>query len=90
MQSLEPSDTIGEAVERTAELLQDRPFALLTGAGISTDSGIPAYRGAGARHAARGHGAQAAGAGAFTRRATKKLRAPSAHRRAAIGAAPRP
>ena len=48
MQSLEPSDTIGEAVERTAELLQDRPFALLTGAGISTDSGIPAYRGAGA------------------------------------------
>ncbi|MFJ4045151.1 Sir2 family NAD-dependent protein deacetylase [Microbacterium sp. NPDC089987] len=45
MQSLELSDTVSDAVERTAGLLQSRPFAVLTGAGISTDSGIPAYRG---------------------------------------------
>src|SRR5690606_8774021 len=31
-----------------AELLRGRRVAVLTGAGISTDSGIPAYRGAGA------------------------------------------
>jgi len=37
------------AVARTAELLRGRRIALLTGAGISTDSGIPAYRGEGAR-----------------------------------------
>ncbi|MBD8012611.1 Sir2 family NAD-dependent protein deacetylase [Microbacterium sp. NPDC077391] len=48
MQSLELSDTASDAVERTVGLLQDRPFAVLTGAGVSTDSGIPAYRGAGA------------------------------------------
>lgn len=48
MQSLEPSDTISDAVDRAADLLQSRRFAVLTGAGISTDSGIPAYRGAGA------------------------------------------
>ena len=38
-----------DGVARTAELLSGHPIALLTGAGISTDSGIPAYRGAGAR-----------------------------------------
>lgn len=48
VQSLDLSDTVADAVDRTAELLHDRPFAVLTGAGISTDSGIPAYRGAGA------------------------------------------
>lgn len=48
MQSLEPSDTISDAVDRAADLLLSRRFAVLTGAGISTDSGIPAYRGAGA------------------------------------------
>nr|WP_201469712.1 Sir2 family NAD-dependent protein deacetylase [Microbacterium hydrocarbonoxydans] len=37
------------AVARAAELLRGRRIALLTGAGISTDSGIPAYRGEGAR-----------------------------------------
>ncbi|KNY07073.1 Sir2 family NAD-dependent protein deacetylase [Microbacterium sp. GCS4] len=36
-------------VARTAELLAGRRIALLTGAGISTDSGIPAYRGEGSR-----------------------------------------
>ncbi len=38
---------------RAVELLRGRRIALLTGAGISTDSGIPAYRGEGApvRHA---------------------------------------
>ncbi|WCD92208.1 Sir2 family NAD-dependent protein deacetylase [Microbacterium sp. nov. GSS16] len=48
MQSLELSDTVADAVDRTAGLLSGLPFAVLTGAGISTDSGIPAYRGAGA------------------------------------------
>jgi NAD-dependent SIR2 family protein deacetylase len=33
--------TAGEAIA----LLRDRPFAVLTGAGMSTDSGIPDYRG---------------------------------------------
>lgn len=36
-------------IEKAADLLRGRRIALLTGAGISTDSGIPAYRGAGAR-----------------------------------------
>lgn len=35
-------------IARTAELLRGRTIAVLTGAGISTDSGIPAYRGEGA------------------------------------------
>jgi len=48
VQSLELADTVADAVERTAGLLSGLPFAVLTGAGISTDSGIPAYRGAGA------------------------------------------
>lgn len=34
-------------LEPVAELLMDRRIAFLTGAGLSTDSGIPAYRGAG-------------------------------------------
>ncbi|MCE4024744.1 NAD-dependent deacetylase [Microbacterium sp. Au-Mic1] len=34
-------------LEPVAELLADRRIAFLTGAGLSTDSGIPAYRGAG-------------------------------------------
>lgn len=40
---------LSATVARTAELLAGRRIALLTGAGISTDSGIPAYRGEGAR-----------------------------------------
>lgn len=36
-------------VDRIAELFRGRRVAVLTGAGISTDSGIPAYRGIGAR-----------------------------------------
>ena len=36
-------------ISRSAELLRGHRIALLTGAGISTDSGIPAYRGQGAR-----------------------------------------
>ncbi len=35
-------------VERAIELLRGRRIAVLTGAGVSTDSGIPDYRGAGA------------------------------------------
>ncbi len=40
---------LSAAIAHAAELLRDRRIALLTGAGISTDSGIPAYRGEGAR-----------------------------------------
>ena len=36
------------AVDAVAELLRGRTLAVLTGAGMSTDSGIPDYRGAGA------------------------------------------
>lgn len=36
-------------IVRTSELLRGHRIALLTGAGISTDSGIPAYRGEGSR-----------------------------------------
>lgn len=47
------ADTKGEELDariaHAAELLRGRRIALLTGAGISTDSGIPAYRGEGAR-----------------------------------------
>jgi len=35
------------AIERAAEILRGRRLAVLTGAGISTDSGIPDYRGKG-------------------------------------------
>lgn len=40
---------LSATVARAAELLRGRRVALLTGAGISTDSGIPAYRGEGVR-----------------------------------------
>jgi NAD-dependent SIR2 family protein deacetylase len=44
------TDAVPEAaIDRIAELLRGRRVAVLTGAGISTDSGIPAYRGVGAR-----------------------------------------
>jgi NAD-dependent SIR2 family protein deacetylase len=36
------------AVDETVELLRGRSLAVLTGAGVSTDSGFPDYRGAGA------------------------------------------
>ena len=36
------------ALDAVAELLRGRPAAVLTGAGLSTDSGIPDYRGEGA------------------------------------------
>lgn len=39
---------LSATISRAAELLRGRRIALLTGAGISTDSGIPAYRGLGA------------------------------------------
>lgn len=40
---LAPGESI--ALERIADILRGVPFALLTGAGLSTDSGIPDYRG---------------------------------------------
>ena len=43
------STALASDIARSAELLRGRRIALLTGAGISTDSGIPAYRGEGAR-----------------------------------------
>ena len=48
MPSIELSEHDPDALGRAAELLSGRRTAVLTGAGISTDSGIPAYRGAGA------------------------------------------
>lgn len=41
------TDDFAEAIARAATVLRGRTIAVLTGAGISTDSGIPAYRGAG-------------------------------------------
>lgn len=43
------SAALAAGIAESAELLRGRRIAVLTGAGISTDSGIPAYRGAGAR-----------------------------------------
>ncbi|NUP25906.1 MAG: NAD-dependent deacetylase [Nocardia sp.] len=39
------SDSRADTLEGLAELIGDRPTVVLTGAGISTDSGIPDYRG---------------------------------------------
>ncbi|MFK0401223.1 Sir2 family NAD-dependent protein deacetylase [Microbacterium sp. NPDC090225] len=41
-------DELRLRIEKAADLLRGRHIALLTGAGVSTDSGIPAYRGEGA------------------------------------------
>lgn len=40
---------LSATIAHAAELLREKRISLLTGAGISTDSGIPAYRGEGAR-----------------------------------------
>jgi len=39
---------LSTGIDKAVELLRGRKIAVLTGAGISTDSGIPAYRGEGA------------------------------------------
>lgn len=41
-------DELRLRIEKAADILRGRRIALLTGAGVSTDSGIPAYRGEGA------------------------------------------
>ena len=41
-------EAVETAVAEAAEVLRGRRFAVLTGAGVSTDSGIPDYRGEGA------------------------------------------
>jgi NAD-dependent SIR2 family protein deacetylase len=40
---------LDDAVDAMADILVGRPIAILTGAGLSTDSGIPDYRGEGSR-----------------------------------------
>ena len=40
-------DAVGSVVDTALDLLADRPLVVLTGAGLSTDSGIPDYRGPG-------------------------------------------
>ncbi len=45
---LDVGDGLTPEVEQAVDILQGRVFAALTGAGISTDSGIPDYRGEGA------------------------------------------
>ncbi|WP_200872897.1 Sir2 family NAD-dependent protein deacetylase [Microbacterium sp. CH12i] len=47
--SVTTSAELSAGIAKSADLLRGRKIALLTGAGISTDSGIPAYRGEGAR-----------------------------------------
>lgn len=42
------SAELSAGIEKSVDLLRGRTIAFLTGAGISTDSGIPAYRGEGA------------------------------------------
>lgn len=44
----ELSPDLARDLDRTVDLLAGRRFAILTGAGVSTDSGIPDYRGEGA------------------------------------------
>ncbi len=44
----EPDARVARELDRAADILAGRRFAVLTGAGVSTDSGIPDYRGEGA------------------------------------------
>lgn len=46
--SISPAPETSRELDNAAELMVGRNFAVLTGAGISTDSGIPDYRGEGA------------------------------------------
>jgi len=49
VESLLPAAAMADAaLDAVAELLRGKPAAVLTGAGLSTDSGIPDYRGEGA------------------------------------------
>lgn len=48
MTRVDPASPVDDEVRRAVEVLAGRRIAVLTGAGVSTDSGIPDYRGAGA------------------------------------------
>ncbi|THG33136.1 Sir2 family NAD-dependent protein deacetylase [Naasia lichenicola] len=48
MSTLASPAATASSIDAVAELLKGRTLAVLTGAGVSTDSGIPDYRGAGA------------------------------------------
>ncbi|MFD1713497.1 Sir2 family NAD-dependent protein deacetylase [Amnibacterium flavum] len=47
-QGADSAASLSRDLDRVAELLRGRSVSVLTGAGVSTDSGIPDYRGAGA------------------------------------------
>lgn len=47
MQTPSAGQEVSSNVHALADLLEGRRIAVLTGAGVSTDSGIPDYRGAG-------------------------------------------